>query len=329
MPSTSGRPTGTKRESVNRATTFATVSEDVQAFRDYLHYERRLAPLTTQAYVADVQQALDSLSAELDGPIALDAIGPSALRGYLLERASQGVANVTLARKLTALRTFFAFAVEHLCLTADPTALLQAPKKPRRLPPAVDVDRLRNWLSSEAFAGDFPGQRDLTVVMTLYLLGLRRAELLGLTVGDVSGGAKEVRVAGKRNKTRLIPVVPALRRQWDHYLALRASSFGESPLPDELFLTNKGRPLYPKAVYNIVREHLEPEGWVEGRSPHLLRHAFASHLMDGGADLRSVQELMGHSSLTSTQVYLHASAKRLIEVYKGAHPKARGTQGGG
>ena len=304
------------------------MTEDVQVYRDYLHYERRLAPLTTQAYVADVRQALAFLSLGLDGPIALAAVGPPDLRGYLLELSAAGVANVTLSRKLTALRTFFAFAVEHLGLAADPSALLQAPKKPHRLPPAVDAEKLGRWLRSDAFADDFPGQRDLTVVMTLYLMGLRRAELLSLTVHDVAGSVTKVRITGKRSKTRLVPVVPALRRQWDHYLELRTVSFGASlpgdaPVSDALFLTNKGKPLYAKAVYNLVRKHLEGEGWVEGRSPHLLRHAFASHLMDGGADLRSVQELMGHASLSSTQVYLHASAKRLIEVYQGAHPKAR------
>ena len=304
------------------------MENDLQVFRDFLHYERRLAPLTTQAYVADVRQALASLAEQIGGPIALDAVGPSALRTHLLELSAAGVANVTLARKLTALRTFFAFAVEHLGLPTDPTALLQAPKKPHRLPPAVDAGKLTDWLKSDAFGEDFAGQRDLTVVMTLYLMGLRRAELLSLTVQDVAGGVTKVRIFGKRRKTRLVPVVPALRRQWDHYLDLRGTSFGESlpggaPVPDALFLTNKGKALYPKAVYNLVRKHLEPEGWVEGRSPHLLRHAFASHLMDGGADLRSVQELMGHASLSSTQVYLHASAKRLIEVYRGAHPKAR------
>ena len=304
------------------------MNEDVRVFRDFLHYERRLAPLTTQAYVVDVTQFLGAVAAS-DGPVALEAIGPSHLRAFLLERSAAGAANVTLARKLTALRTFFAFAVEHLGLPADPTVLLQAPKKAHRLPPAVDADRVSDWLTSEAFGPDFPGQRDLTVVMTLYLLGLRRAELLSLRVGDVAGGVTKVRVTGKRSKTRLLPVAPALRRQWDHYLRLRAERFGDSPptsppVPDALFLTDRGRALYPKAVYILVRSHLEGAEWVEGRSPHLLRHAFASHLMDGGADLRSVQELLGHASLSSTQVYLHASAKRLLEVYRGAHPKARG-----
>ena len=301
--------------------------EDVRVFRDFLHYERRLAPLTTQAYVADVTQFLDAVEADY-GPIAPAAIGPSHLRTYLLACSASGAANVTIARKLTSLRTFFAFAVEHLGVASDPTALLQAPKKSHRLPPAVDAERLGAWLRSGSFAMDFAGQRDLTVVMTLYLLGLRRAELLSLRVEDVADGVTQVRVTGKRSKTRLVPVAPALRQQWDHYLAMRAERFGDSlpdgsPLPSSLFLTERGRPLYPKAVYNLVRKYLEGADWVEGRSPHLLRHAFASHLMDGGADLRSVQELMGHASLSSTQVYLHASAKRLIEVYQGAHPKAR------
>ncbi len=181
----------------------------------------------------------------------------------------------------------------------------------------------------------YSGQRDLTVVMTLYLLGLRRAELLAITLADLSPGVDRLRITGKRGKTRVLPVPSVLRTQWDHYLHLRNARFGESPhLPEQepalndpsasAFLTDRGKPLYAKAVYNLVRKHLESAGWVEGRSPHLLRHAFASHLMDGGADLRSVQELMGHASLASTQVYLHASAKRLLEVYARAHPRASG-----
>ncbi len=305
------------------------VSTEIEVFGDYLQYERRLAPLTTQAYLADVRQLFTYL-ADLHGPIALDAVGPSHLRSFLLHLSGQGVANVTLSRKLTSLRTFFAFGVEHLGWSNDPTALLSSPKKPHHLPPAVDEVHLGEWLKSDAFGDDYGGQRDLTVVLTLYLLGLRRAELLSMTLADISSGADKLRITGKRGKTRLLPVPQVLRTQWDHYLSLREASFGES-LPEvctdpnaSAFLTDKGRPLYAKAVYNLVRKHLESAGWVEGRSPHLLRHAFASHLMDGGADLRSVQELMGHASLASTQVYLHASAKRLLEVYAKAHPRASG-----
>ncbi len=305
------------------------MSTEIEVFGDYLRYERRLAPLSTQAYLTDVRQ-LSTYLEDFYGPIALAAIGPSHLRSYLLHLSGLGVANVTLSRKLTSLRSFFAFGVEHLGWPNDPTALLSSPKKPHHLPPAVDEVQLGAWLKSDAFGEDFSGQRDLTAVMTLYLLGLRRAELLSMTLADISSGADKLRITGKRGKTRVLPVPQVLRTQWDHYLGLRVASFGDS-LPASVsdqnssaFLTDKGKPLYAKAVYNLVRKHLESAGWVEGRSPHLLRHAFASHLMDGGADLRSVQELMGHASLASTQVYLHASAKRLLEVYAKAHPRANG-----
>jgi len=303
----------------------------LQSYRDFLVYERRLAPLTVEAYLSDLGQLADFLK-ESYGLIAANAVRPSHLRAHLLSLASAGAGNASLARKLTSIRSFFAFAKLHLQAERDPAALLQTPKQARRLPPAVRVDPLVKLLKSEAFSEDFSGQRDLTVMLCLYGLGLRRSELLSLKLSDVcdssaSLGAQQfqildrVRILGKRARTRILPVPASLRTQLAHYLQLRAERFDED-LPEALFVTDKGRPMYAKAVYNIVRSHLEAAPWSDGRSPHTMRHAFATHLMDGGADLRAVQELLGHSSLASTQVYLHASAQRLIKVYNEAHPKA-------
>ena len=290
-------------------------------YRDHLVYERRLAEHTVIAYSADLDQ-LSSFLQEDYGLTAFDAVRPSHLRSYLVSLASDGAVNSTLARKLAAIRGFFAFAKTHGFLRTNPSAVLRSPKLPKRLPPAVSAPQLGQLLQNDRFEDDFNGQRDLTILLLLYSLGLRRAELLSLTVSDFTRGASELRVLGKRSKTRLLPIPKHIQAQVEHYLTKRSEDF---PHTDEesLFLTNRGKPFYPKAVYNLCRKHLEQAAWADGRSPHLLRHAFATHLMDGGADLRAVQELLGHSSLSSTQVYLHASPKRLIEVYQKAHPKAR------
>lgn len=289
-------------------------------YSDHLVYERRLSAHTVSAYMADLDQ-LTSFLQEDYGLTAFDAVRPSHLRSYLVSLASDGAVNSTLARKLAAIRGFFAFAKTHGFIKANPSVVLRSPKLPKRLPPAVSAPQLGELLQNDCFADDFGGQRDLTVLLLLYGLGLRRAELLSLRTGDFTKGAKELRILGKRAKTRLLPIPAHIQAQVDHYLALRAEAFPEVGI-DDLLLTNRGKPFYAKAVYNLCRKHLERAAWADGRSPHLLRHAFASHLMDGGADLRAVQELLGHSSLASTQVYLHASPKRLIEVYQKAHPKA-------
>ncbi len=292
----------------------------LRAYTDYLVFERRRARLTCEAYASDLRQLIDYLSRDC-GLVSFGEVRPLHLREFLTRFAESGLGNATLARKLAAVRSLFGYLVERRGLPSNPAALVRSPKLPKRLPPAVSATGLGDLLRSESFASDFPGQRDLTVLLTLYGLGLRRAELLSLSVQDVDRGQTELTVTGKRNRTRLLPVPPALRAQLDHYLRLRSGAFPESTTP-ALLLTDRGRPLYPKAVYNLCRRNLERAPWSDGRSPHTLRHAFATHLMDEGADLRAVQELLGHASLSSTQVYLHTSAARLIEVYKKSHPKS-------
>ena len=303
--------------------------EAIAAYRDYLTYERRAAQPTIRAYATDLADFAAFIDSDY-GLTAPRAVRPSHIRGYLLALSGGRAANATLARKLSAVRGLYRYLLARHGLELDPTARVRSPKLPQRLPPAVDRAELGALLRGDGFDGSFADQRDLTVLMTLYGLGLRRAELLSLGVGDVVGArgdglaAKaEIRVTGKRSKTRLLPVPPQLMAQLVHYVELRDAAFEEVDT-DALFLTDRGRPLYPKAVYTLVRRQLERASWADGRSPHVLRHAFATHLMDAGADLRSVQELLGHASLASTQVYLHASPQRLLDVYRRAHPRAGG-----
>ena len=292
----------------------------LSTYTDFLRYERRLAPLSVAAYATDVSEWIAALAAT-DGLTSIDEVRPSHVRSYLAGLAEGGAAPATLSRKLTSLRGYFAFAVEHHGLASDPAALVNVPRSSRRLPPTVRAEPLAALLEGEDFGEDFPGQRDLSVLLTLYVLGLRRSELLALRTADLAGDPRHLRIHGKRGKVRVVPLPDALLVQLRHYLSLRAAA-----LPDDaceaLFVTDRGTPLYDKAVYRTVKRYLGGAEFASGSSPHTLRHAFATHLMDGGADLRSVQQLLGHASLASTQVYLHASPKRLLEVYRNAHPKA-------
>ena len=298
--------------------------QDLLVFVDFLVYERRLAAHSVTAYRTDLEQFIAFVESQY-GLSSLEELRPLHLRSWLVEQSTLGLSNSSLSRKLSALRLFCQWAVEHMGLSQDPSALLRSPKLPRRLPPAVAKEPLLELFKDQRFADDYEGQRDLTMLMCLYGMGLRRSELLGLTVQDLAPGIHQIRITGKRQRSRVIPITPVLRHQIDHYLELRRTflqDLGEEYSSEALFLTLKGKPYYEKALYNLVSKFLKSASWADGHSPHLLRHAFASHLMEQGADLRAVQELMGHASLSSTQVYLHASAQRLLEVYRHAHPRA-------
>lgn len=304
------------------------MQETLSVFKDFLIYERRLSPLSVRAYCSDASQLLEFLEKE-HGLTGLKSVRPWHLRSFLSFQSQSGVNNATLARKLTSIKNYFGFANQHLNLGSDPSSRLRTPKVLRSLPVSTSAKELKGLLGSNQFKETFEDQRDLTVLICLYALGLRRAELVSLSVNDVffnpadkhPSVVEEVRVVGKGNKMRLVPVLPIVSKQLLVYMDYRKMCF-EDCVKQELILTNNGKPIYDKAIYNICKKHLSKVGWSSGKSPHALRHAFATHLMDGGADLRSVQELLGHSSLASTQVYLNASTKRLIEVYQKAHPKA-------
>jgi len=208
-------------------------------------------------------------------------------------------------------------------LEKDPMLKVITPKVGKRLPVFVEEAPLQRLLEDVSFGNDFIGLRDRLIMDLFYQTGIRRSELIQLQISDIDFEGQAIKVLGKGNKERLIPINRDIRLQIENYLALRKTTFPNILELGQLFLTKKGKPLYPKLVYNLVKKYLSIVTTQEARSPHILRHSFATHLSNNGADLNAIKELLGHSSLAATQVYTHNSIERLKQIYQQAHPKAK------
>jgi integrase/recombinase XerC len=225
-------------------------------------------------------------------------------------------------RKLATLRKYFKFLVRERLITQNPASKIQSPKTVKRLPVVVEDEKLSAMLnSSEVFGDDFAGVRDKLVIETLFGTGMRLAELVGLREDDVNFYDGTLKVLGKRNKERILPINHELSALLQRYIDLKKSeNFHNNSLT--LLVTNKGTEVYPKFIYLIVQRYLSHISTQDKKSPHVLRHTFATSLLNRGADLNAIKELLGHANLSATQVYTHNSVERLKSIYKQAHPKA-------
>jgi integrase/recombinase XerC len=288
----------------------------------HLAHDRRRSPHTVRAYVATAHRLIDFLGryrGEEVGRFALLNLHASDLRAFLADRRGEGLAASSAAREMSAVRAFLTYAAEEQG-NQPQLPRTRAPKRPRTLPrPASPDDAVA--LAEEAGAAapcDWIGARDLAILLLLYGAGLRVAEAMGLTARVLPLG-QAMRVTGKRGKTRIVPLVPAVREAITSYVALCPYALaGDSPL----FVGAKGGPLNPDLVRRAVRGARTRLGLPDSLTPHALRHSFATHLLARGADLRSLQELLGHASLSSTQIYTEVDAARLLDVYRHAHPRA-------
>ena len=288
----------------------------------HLAHDRRRSPHTVRAYVATAHRLIEFLGrhrGEEIGRFTLLNLHASDLRAFLADRRNEGLGASSAAREMSAVRAFLKYAAEEQG-NAPQLPRTRAPKKPRTLPrPASPADAIAVAEDAAAAApNDWIGARDLAILLLLYGAGLRVAEAMGLTARILPLG-QAMRVTGKRGKTRIVPLVPAVREAINSYVAL-------CPYPlagdGRLFLGAKGGPLNPDLVRRAVRGARARLGLPDSLTPHALRHSFATHLMARGADLRSLQELLGHASLSSTQIYTEVDAARLLDVYRHAHPRA-------
>jgi integrase/recombinase XerC len=288
----------------------------------HLAHGRRRSPHTVRAYVATAHRLIEFLGrhhGEEIGRFSLLNLHAADLRAFLADRRGAGLGASSAAREMSAVRAFLTFAAEEQG-NAPQLPRTRAPKRPRTLPrPASPADAIA--LAEEAGSAapsDWVGARDLAILLLLYGAGLRVAEATGLTARVLPLG-KAMRVTGKRGKTRIVPLVPAVSEAINAYVAL-------CPYPlagdARLFVGAKGGPLNPDLVRRAVRGARERLGLPDSLTPHALRHSFATHLLARGADLRSLQELLGHASLSSTQIYTEVDAARLLDVYRHAHPRA-------
>jgi integrase/recombinase XerC len=289
----------------------------VDAFLEHLRHERRVSPRTVEGYGRDLAQ----LAASLVGAGVRDwaAVNEHHVRGFVAARRRKGASGRSVQRELSALRTFFRYLLRERLVSGNPAQGVRPPKTPRKLPATLDPDQLGQLL-------DTPVQtplalRDAAIVELFYSSGLRLAELVGLDLGDVDLGDAMVEVTGKGAKTRRVPVgrlaLEALRR----WLAVR----GDLAAADEraLFVSERGRRLHPRTVQARLRRLALERGAARNVHPHLLRHSFASHLLESSGDLRAVQELLGHANISTTQIYTHLDFQHLAQAYDQAHPRAK------
>lgn len=291
-----------------------------ETFLSYLKYEKRVSEHTLKAYASDLAQVASFLDSTFDIKTIQEA-GHAQLRSWMVFLLQQGQEPRSINRKISTLKAYFKYLRRLGMVDQDPTQRLIRPKVAKRLPMVVAHKQMEQLLEGQVFAANYEGVRDKTMLEVFYGCGIRLAELIGLKVTDVDHLGGTIRVLGKRNKERIIPMSALLIEQIDVYLLQRNTTFGSSEIKS-LFLTSKGLAMYPRLVYDIVKCNLSMVTTIAQRSPHVLRHTYATHLLDNGADLNAVKELLGHSSLAATQVYTHNSIEKLKEVYRKTHPKA-------
>jgi len=289
-------------------------------FKNYLAYEKQYSLHTQKAYIRDLEQ-FDQFLQELY-EISYDSVEHFHVRSWIVNMMQKGISARTINRKISVLRSYFGFLRKLGLREENPMLKVISPKIGKKLPAIVHTYQLDQLFQEITFPEGFEGIRDQLLLKILYGTGLRNSELVNLKVNDIDFANQRLKVLGKGNKERLVPLFPDLIDEIKMYLALRKDYF-EKINEEYLLLKNDGEKVYAKFVYNIVKKYLSQVTSLEYRGPHTLRHSFATHLCDEGADLSAIKNLMGHASLSSTEVYLHNSIEQLKRVYKNAHPKAK------
>jgi integrase/recombinase XerC len=295
----------------------------IQAFLIYLQHERRYSAHTVESYARDLAQWEEFTAREYPAcQHDVARVDAGVLREFLALTMENGAARTSAARKLSALRSFFKFCVRRHAIDQNPSLRIQTPKREKRLPHFVDEASMRTALGKPD-RETFDGSRDAAILELLYSSGIRRAELMGLRPGDVDFSQCLVKVSGKGGKQRIVPFGAHAADALQLYLRFRGTLqgvHGRNDLP--LFLSRKGTMLSPSTISGIVNKYLQEATELTQKSPHVLRHTCATHLLNNGADLRVVKELLGHESLSTTQIYTHVTLERLQRIYRQAHPKA-------
>lgn len=289
------------------------------SFYQYLQSEKRFSVHTVAAYKSDLSQFGDYLTAAYG--ISADAeITYSMVRSWLASLIDEGLTSRSVNRKLSTLKAYFRYLMKEGLISFNPVSKAISLSIPSRLPAFASVSEMETILQLPSGDDEFGLRRDLLVIEILYSTGIRLSELINLKLLDLDRGALTIKVTGKRNKQRIIPVTKQLIRLIDEYLKLREAVVIHGV--QEIIVTDQGKKAYPVFIYRLVKHYLTLAGVKGVKSPHLLRHTFATHMLNEGADLNAIKEILGHASLAATQVYTHNSIEKLKSIYKLAHPRA-------
>ena len=290
-----------------------------QPFVEYLQLEKKYSPHTVTAYLKDIEDFQAFASAEFQYAEIVD-VNYSVVRSWIVSLVDSGISNRTVNRKISSLKTYYKFLLKTGQIEINPLAKHKALKTSKKIQVPFSEKEIGNVMEMFGEENDFEGLRNRLIVELFYSTGIRRAELINIKVTDVYFAQKTLKVLGKRNKERIVPLLPTVLESLSHYLSIRVQL--ENIKDSEyLFLTQKGVKIYETLVYRIINSYFSKTSEKVKKSPHILRHSFATHLLNEGADINSVKELLGHSSLASTQVYTQNSIAKLKEVYKNSHPR--------
>jgi integrase/recombinase XerC len=292
---------------------------NAELFLNYLKYEKRYSVHTITAYENDLDQFV-LFGKKLVEDFCVEEVDYHLIRQWIISLMDGGTSARSVNRKISTLKSFFKFLMREEKIGKNPTDQIILPKMGKKLPVFVEEKEINRLLDGKFFTDDFEGRRDKAVVSLFYGTGIRLSELVGIRFADLDLPEKMVKVTGKRNKERLVPFPVEISAVLNDYIQLRNELFPDSG--NFVFLTENGEPAYNKLIYRIVKKQLSLVTTIDKKSPHILRHSYATHLLNHGADLNAIKELLGHANLAATQVYTHTSFEELKKVYKQAHPRA-------
>ncbi len=289
-----------------------------ESFINYLTFERRLSAHTVIAYRKDLDQFV-SFGTKCIEVFDFKKVDAKFIRNWIVFLMENNYNPLSINRKISTIKAFFHYLMKNGIVENNPAVNIVLPKVRKKLPVYVEENRLNQLLDNGFFSDDFKGIRDKLIILLLYGTGIRLAELVSLKTRDIDMNECLLKVKGKRQKERIIPFPRSIHANIKQYLDVKNGL--DIHHPDELLITEKGNPVYPKLIYRVVHNYLSLVTVIEQKSPHVMRHSFATHLLNNGADLNAVKELLGHSNLAATQVYTHTTFEKLHSIYKQAHPR--------
>ena len=299
-----------------------------ELFINYIKYEKKFSEHTVREYSTDLKLFSEYLECSTNGTINLLTVRAKDIRGWLLSLLNKKESKTTIHRRISTLKSFYKYHIKCGNISKNPTQQVLLPKKTVRNPSFLEEKQINNLFEDVEFPDTFEGMRDREIIMLFYLTGIRRAELISLKKEDFDPVRNNIKVTGKRNKQRILPLPFWYSKHFEEFIKNMEEYFAantENQIEtknDYIFVTKKGKQIYERLVYSVVRKYLTQVTTMLKRSPHTLRHTFATHLLNAGADLNAIKELLGHTSLAATQVYTHNSFEKLKKTYKQTHPRS-------